>query len=265
VISTLVTTYFTRDSIYTQKLRRRGVDLAKDEDPNILKSLFVRDIVDRDPEVVPASASFSTVMELIVDSSHSEFFVENEQGQFIGAIYLRQVRRLMKEQEDLRAIVVAGDMVEDRVCVTEDDDLDAVMRIFSRGHASEVAVVDPENPRRLVGSVHQRDVINAYNQEALRRDLVGGVSNRISIGGSERRVDLGGDYVLEERPAPRSFEGRTLAELDLRKRAGIQVLLIRSRGGKRAIRVPGPEDRIRSGDHLVLAGPSRAVDNLERL
>jgi CIC family chloride channel protein len=265
VISTLVTTYFTRDSIYTQKLRRRGVDLAKDEDPNILKSLFVRDIVDREPEIVPASASFSRVMELIVESSHSEFFVENDAGEFVGAIYLRHARRLMKEQEELRAIVVAGDMVEDRTCVTEDDDLDAVMRIFSHGAAAEVAVVDPDNPRRLVGSVHQRDVINAYNQEALRRDLVGGMSNRISIGGTEQQVDLGGEYVLEERPVPRTFEGRTLAELDLRKRAGVQVLLIRSRGSKTAIRVPGPDDRIRPGDHLVLAGPRQAVDDLERL
>ena len=41
--------------------------------------------------------------------------------------------------------------------------------------------------------------------------------------------------------------------------------MIRSRGGKRAIRVPGPDDRIQAGDHLVLAGPSQAVDNLERL
>jgi uncharacterized protein with PhoU and TrkA domain len=64
---------------------------------------------------------------------------------------------------------------------------------------------------------------------------------------------------------PRAFEERTLAELDLRKRAGIQVLLIRSRGSKRAIRVPGPEDRIGAGDHLVLAGPREAVDNLGRL
>jgi CIC family chloride channel protein len=223
VISTLFFNDTATTEIYTQKLRRRGVDLAKDEDPNVLKSLWVRDIVDRDPEVIPASASFGAVMELIVDSNHSEFFVENDAGDFIGAIYLRQVRRLMQEQEALRAIVVAGDMVEDRVCVTEDDDLDAVMRIFSRGEAAEVAVVDPENPRRLVGSVHQRDVIHAYNQEALRRDLAGGVSNRISIGGTERRIDLGGDYVLEERPAPRVFEGRSLAELDLRKRGGIQA------------------------------------------
>jgi hypothetical protein len=39
----------------------RGVDLAKDEDPNILKSRFVRDTVERHPEAVPAPASFPTV------------------------------------------------------------------------------------------------------------------------------------------------------------------------------------------------------------
>ena len=180
VISTLVASFLDRDSIYTQKLRRRGVDLATDDDPNVLKGLYVRDVVNREPEVVPASASFATVMELIVESEHGEFFVENDRGEFVGAIYLRQVRRLLKEQEQLRKIVVAGDMVEERVSVTEDDTLDTAMRIFSRGVATEIAVVDAANPQRLVGSIHQRDAIMAYNEESLRRDLVGGVSNRIS-------------------------------------------------------------------------------------
>jgi CIC family chloride channel protein len=265
VISTLVTTFLNRDSIYTQKLRRRGLDISRNEDPNILKSLYVRDIIDTKPEVISASASFATVMELMVQSDHSEFFVDNERREFIGAIYLGQVRRLLKEQEELRNIVVAGDMVEERVSVTADDNLDTVMRIFSRGVASEVAVVDAENSRRLIGSVHQRDVISAYNQEALRRDLVGGVSSRISIAGSERQVDLGGGYVLEERLAPRSFGGRTLSELDLRKRSGVQVLLIRSGEGAGGIRVPTPEDRIHLGDRLVIAGPRRAVERIERI
>ena len=265
VISTLVATFLDRDSIYTQKLRRRGVDLATDDDPNVLKGLYVRDVVDREPEVVPASASFATVMELIVESEHGEFFVENDRGEFVGAIYLRQVRRLLNEQEQLRKIVVAGDMVEERVSVTEDDTLDTAMRIFSRGVATEIAVVDAANPQRLVGSIHQRDAIMAYNEESLRRDLVGGVSNRISIAGSERRVDLGGGYVLEERLAPAKFAGKTLRELDLRNRGGVQVLLIRSGDESRGIRVPGPDDRIEHEDHLVVAGPRPEVENLERL
>jgi Trk K+ transport system NAD-binding subunit len=153
-------------------------------------------------------------------------------------------------------------MVEERVVVSEDADLDGAMHLFSRGVADELAVVDPERPTRLVGSVHQRDVIAAYNQEILRRDLAGGVSNRISLAG-ERTVDLGGGYVLEERRVPPSFAGRTVAELDLRRRRGVQILLIRSGSRKGSIRVPGPDDRLEGGDRLVIAGPRDSVERLE--
>ena len=62
VVSTLVSTYVQRDSIYTMKLRRRGIDLFEQEDQNVLKSLHVHDIVDRDPEVLPESANFQEVV-----------------------------------------------------------------------------------------------------------------------------------------------------------------------------------------------------------
>jgi len=52
VVSTLVTTFLSRDSIYTMKLRRRGIDLFEEESHNILKSLRVHDIVDLEPEVL---------------------------------------------------------------------------------------------------------------------------------------------------------------------------------------------------------------------
>jgi CIC family chloride channel protein len=265
VISTLVSTFLYRDSIYTQKLRRRGIDLTRDQDPNVLKSLLVRDLVDREPEVVPASASFDEVIDLIVRSDHSELFVVNASGELTGAIYLRQVRRLLKEQQELRSIVVAGDMVEERITLSEDDDLDAAMQLFSRGVADEIAVVDPENPRKLVGSIHERDVIASYNEEVLRRDLAGGVSNRISLAGGERLVELGGGYVLEEQLAARRFVGKTLRELNLRQRDGVQVLLIRGSGRDGPLRVPTPDDRIAAGDRLVVAGPRTAVEQIDKL
>jgi len=100
-------------------------------------------------------------------------------------------------------------------------------------------------------------------EEVLRRDLVAGVSNRLSIGGGGRRVDLGGSFVLTEHTAPRHFEGRTLKDLNIRQRAGLQVLLIRAASG--AIRVPTADDRIAAGDRLVVAGPRDAVDGIARL
>jgi CIC family chloride channel protein len=263
VVSTLAIRVLHADSAYTQKLRRRGVDLEREQDPNVLKGLYVRDFVDGEPEVVPADARFDEVMDLIVQSDHSEFFVTNDSGELRGTIYLQQVRRLLHEREDLRALVVAADLTEPVLSVSEDDNLDLALQVLSRTVASEIAVVDAANPRRLVGSLHQREVISAYNQEVLRRDLVAGISNRLSIAGGGRQVDLGGPFVLTEHTAPRHFEGRTLTELDFRRRAGLQVLLIRSAGG--AIRVPTADDRIAAGDRLVVAGPRDSVEAITRL
>jgi CIC family chloride channel protein len=263
VVSTLAARVLYPDSIYTQKLRRRGVDLEREQDPNVLKSLYVRDVIDREPEVIAAASRFDEVMDLIVQSDHSAFFVTNADGELLGAIHLQQFRRLLGEQEELRALVVAADMTEPVVAIGEDETLDSAVQLLGETSAEEIAVVDPDRPRRLVGSLHEPDVIAAYNHEFLRRDLVAGISNRMSIAGGGRRVDLGGDYVLTEHIAPASFEGRTLKELDIRKRAGLQVLLIRTVSG--TVRVPGPDDRIAPGDRLVVAGSREVVDRVSWL
>jgi CIC family chloride channel protein len=266
VVSSLIAMFLSRDSIYTMKLTRRGVDVHREDDPNVLKSLHVRDIIDRDPQVVPASASLDRVLGLIVESDHTEFFVTDERGDLIGAIYLYELRRIILEQEHLRSLVVAEDLLErNRPTVREDDDLDLVMQIFSHEEVEELAVVAAGNSRKLVGSVHKRDVINAYNQEIMRRDLAGGVSTTIAVVDKVHQVDLGGGYVVQEILAPRSFVGRSLRDLDLRTRQGVQVLIIRStaaKTGSSAIRFPDPNARIKADDKLVLAGPKEAVDSL---
>ncbi len=105
VVSTLVSQVLNRDSIYTAKLVRQGIDIYKQEDPNVLKSLYVRDVLDSDPEIIPANASFRTILDLVVQSSHSQFFVVNEGNVLLGAISLSELRRLIYEQETLQLVV----------------------------------------------------------------------------------------------------------------------------------------------------------------
>ena len=267
VVSTLVATFLRKDSIYTLKLRRRGVDIRPDEDPNVLKALWVRDIIDREPEVVPASANLERILTLLVESDHTEFFVVNAREELIGPIYLGALRRILLEQDHLRSVVVAGDLVESgRPTVTEDDNLDVVMQIFSHETVEEIGVVDPASPRRLVGSVHKRDVINALNQETMRRDLAGGVSSTVAVVDKVHEVELGGGYLVKDVLAPARFVGRSLRELNIRANTGVHVLLIRSpkgRASSRAIRVPTAEDVVEAGDTLIVAGSREALETLE--
>jgi CIC family chloride channel protein len=266
VVSTLVSTVLRRESIYTMKLVRRGVDVRKQEDPNVLRRLFVRDVMQTEVATVPAGARFEEILNLVVQSDHVEFFVVDRDGHLLGAIALSEVRRLLLDQDTLGNVVVAEDLVvSDHPTVTPDDDLDTVMQILGHADLEELAVVDPDHPRKLIGSVTSQHAIDAYNAEVLRRDLAGGVGSSVGVAGRIRQVELGGGYVVQELDAPLSFHGRSLRELDVRVRHGVQVVLIRSPlepDPDRRVRVPSSTDRIQEGDTLIVAGPKAEVESL---
>jgi len=266
VVSLTVVTLLQRESIYTMKLVLRGIDVRKAPDPNVLKSLCVKDVMDSDVATVPHSARFEEVLDLVVRSDHVEFYVVDRNQDLLGAISLSEVRRLLFERENLRHLVVAEDLVASNPpTVTEDDDLDTVMRILGHANLNELAVVDRNDPRKLVGSVSAQTVIDAYNDAILRRDLAGGISNSLAMAGRVDQVELGDGYVIRQVETPLSFMGRSLSEIDLRARYGVQAVLIRSPMGSdaaRRMRVPSPTDRLAAGDVLILAGPKEAVEAL---
>ncbi len=263
VVAMLVTSLFSRDSIYTAKLRRRGVNLDAEQDPNVLRGRSVAEVADREPERLRASANLQVVVDRIVQSDHTEIFVVNERDELLGTIYLRELRRVLPEINELRDVVVAEDLLVGEVpYVTEDDDLAQVMRIFSQDTYEEIPILDDE--ARLIGSVHKRDVINIYNQGVLERDLAGGVSHSFSVLSKVKSVELGGGFILQEMQAPPSFFGRTLASLDVARRSGVQVILLR-RHGESAPRLPKAADPIEAGDRLVVAGTVESVEKLHTL
>lgn len=264
VLSTLVSSQLSSDSIYTAKLRRQGIDIFKRDDPNALKALFVRDAMDHEPEIIPANASFQTLLDLVVKSRHSQFFVVDTQSKLLGAIALDEVRRLIYEGDALTDVVVAGDLVERRPVLKPDDDLDLASRLFAATRVHEIAVVHRDNKQRLIGTLHDWEVVEAHGREMMRRDLAGGLGASMTAVGQGGRIDLGGGFALQQITAPPSAFGRSLRDLELRRQLGVQVLLIRAmRSG--AVRVPGSDDLVMEGDALVVAGSAEAIDSLQRL
>ena len=267
VVSTLVTTYLHRDSIYTMKLTRRGIDLFEEESHNLLKGLFVHDIIDRDPECIPASARLPEIVTRVLESDHTDFFVVGSGNRLEGTIHLRDFTRMLAEQELLTDIVVARDLAESEpIRVNENDDLDVVMQLLSDDLREEIPVVAAEDPRRITGSVHKKDVIHAYNREVMRRDLAGTMSNTVLVAHKGAQVELGGGYVLQEIAPPPRYFGQSIRDLDVQARTGVHIVLLRKRkatDGMPAIRVPTADDLIEEGDRLVVSGTHAAVEALD--
>jgi trk system potassium uptake protein TrkA len=81
-------------------------------------------------------------------------------------------------------------------------------------------------------------------------------------------IELAKDYSLVEMETPAPFVGKSLVELDLRKKYGVNLVFIK-RGGKdheeKMLPVSQPEETIEKGDVLFLAGRDGDLEKVTSL
>jgi trk system potassium uptake protein TrkA len=81
-------------------------------------------------------------------------------------------------------------------------------------------------------------------------------------------IELSRDISIVEMPAPPTFVGRTLRELELRPRFGLTLIAIKRStqdGGQITMVAPTADDRVQEGDVLSLLGPNDRLGGLESL
>lgn len=75
-------------------------------------------------------------------------------------------------------------------------------------------------------------------------------------------MDIPGDYGIEEIATPRGWVDRTLGELQLPTRYGLQVLLVKS--GEKFTAAPESQTQLHEGDILIVFGHNRKLAQFKR-
>ncbi|MFQ6672576.1 MAG: chloride channel protein, partial [Candidatus Tectimicrobiota bacterium] len=171
IIATIVSTALRPESIYTLKLARRGLKIKAGLEESILMSLRVRDVMSDRVQALQENMRLDVLVATALSSPYSYFPLVDKAGLMTGIISHQDLRLAITYQDDLRDLLVARDIgtTEDLLTVLPDDDLYTVFQQFAQKRIGEVPVVDPEEPRRVVGMVSHKDVVAAYNRELLRR------------------------------------------------------------------------------------------------
>lgn len=84
-----------------------------------------------------------------------------------------------------------------------------------------------ENPTELIGTIHRPDVVEAYNHEIQMRDLLGSVDTSLTTVSRTRSANLAPGIAMAEIELPSHYAGKDLRTLDLRRKKGIEVILVR--------------------------------------
>jgi CIC family chloride channel protein len=171
ILATIFAGMLKKDSIYTLKLVRRGVNIREGKEVNVLKSMFVKDVMNPHVETIAESSALVEMADHISKSKFNSFPVLNADNKLAGIISFNDYSEAIFD-EDLKDLVVAKDLASENVTtVSTDDDLFTALEKISRKDFSTMPVVSPDDPTELVGIVTRRDIIGAYEKAVLKKSL----------------------------------------------------------------------------------------------
>jgi CIC family chloride channel protein len=171
ILATIFAGMLKKDSIYTLKLARRGVNIREGKEVGVLKSMFVRDVMNPQVETITESSPLVAMADYISKSKFNSFPVLNAANKLAGIISFNDYSEAIFD-EDLKDLVVAKDLMSENVItVLADDDLFTALEKISRKDFSTMPVVSPDDLTELVGIVTRRDIIGAYEKAVLKKSL----------------------------------------------------------------------------------------------
>lgn len=263
IISSTISSSIFDYSVYTLGLKLKGIILKDGHDVNLLSSIKVKDIITKDFAKLYKGTSLSTIMDTVFKSKELFFHVVDENDIYIGSFSLTQLKDVFQEQESLGNLIIAEDLVYPLTTVREEDDLERVMEIFGSTEEDELPVVDERG--RIIGVVLRRDVIKVYNNEIRKREVTNRILSKLKFTPETGKIEIDKGYVITEFPIPPHFIDKTIAELQLRNKYGIEVLMIKKKPPEENIPFPPGNYKFKKDDSLVVSGKKESVENLEKI
>ena len=161
----------------------------------------------------------------------------------------KEVLRALGTREFDCAILAIGDDLAASVLITMNLKELGVPYIVCKAHdethrkvleklgADRVVIPEQENAQRLGRSLFSHNVLDY--------------------------IELSEEYGILEVPAPKSWIGKTLKELNVRAKLGVNIIAVES--GKKTNVAPGADYLIQDGDIMVVLGDNYALEAVQKL
>ena len=170
MLSTLITTSLKRDSIYTSKLARKGVEITQGWEQSVLRSLKVRDVASDHVVTVPEDMYLVDIVEMLKAENVSYLHMVGEDGRLSGIISFTDIRSALQEK-GLEYLVIARDVATTNVItITPSGSIQDALYKMGRNGISHLPVVEEEDNRKVVGTLNKKDVMAVYNRAVINRE-----------------------------------------------------------------------------------------------
>ncbi len=167
-VATLITKHIYGRSIWQTQLLNRNVDVNESRALRQLSFLQVRGIMDREFIEIPKHTPMRELRKIVSNTNHDKFVVvEPETHEFIGRIDYSDLKTGLFGDEPQENVTALDLVHEDSPVLFPDTSLKSAVEIIEKAGIDHVPVINRANERRLIGILHHKDLLHAYNAALL--------------------------------------------------------------------------------------------------
>jgi CIC family chloride channel protein len=165
VLATAVSNLLTGDSIYTLKLRRRGVELTQRQSGRELATTSVGQVLTPVGTAVLDDLHLIRAAEKLANAPHGQLPVVDHRGAYLGVVTARGVAETLADGEHDTASV--SSVLEQPLLVSVDQPLESCLDALESSHPSALPALD-ETGENIVGWLTAQQVLRALRTDRPR-------------------------------------------------------------------------------------------------
>jgi CIC family chloride channel protein len=170
-VATIVSRQFHRDSVYTEPLRRRGLELDR-ENPRLgaATQQTVGDLMHEPVTPVNLRARFSEVADRFLTNANNFLPVTDDNGCLVGVVALQDLKHHLGAGPELNSVIAFDVMRPPPPCLTPNQSLVDAFPVLLASEHRHVPVVNTPLEKRLVGAVVRSEALGLLSEAIASRE-----------------------------------------------------------------------------------------------
>ena len=241
VLATLLAEHLFSESMYTIKLKQKGIGLQRGRDQDLMQELLVSEAMSPHPHVVQCNMPLADLGTLLHKNQSHRFPVVDSALQLVGIVSIRDYEvAIGQANADQLTVQDIATMGRELLIAYENEPLSDAIQRMATHNVTNLPVVKRESPERITGVIRRRDIVKAYKIALARR-----VSGQTDFDRPPtQRADEMRFVVIEITPGCYSAQ-KTVAELAPRLPYDCVVVSIRRHG---SLLIPHGDTKLQPDD-----------------
>lgn len=170
VLATFLAEALCKESIYTMKLKLKGISLHGGRDVDVLQGVTVQEIMAKEIHTVSSDMTLTQLSDMFSETRRHGFLVLDTKGKLWGIVTIADLDRAVAEDVPRSTTVAEIGTPQSRLVVAYPDETmgEALARMGVRGFG-RLPVVARDDTSKLEGLIRREEIIRAYNMALARR------------------------------------------------------------------------------------------------